>query len=203
MGRFLRVFTPFIVLLIGVLIFNYKIVDSFFSQQPSNPTTTQITREPIRVDLLTTPLANDDQKSIATAIANATAMPTASPQATSSPTSSPAPTMLPENMVTLSGPPVDSRFPRSVPISFYWYSDRDLTEGESFALVLTNDSEEKSAGSLSEPNMGNAYQINFVPEADGLSAGDYFWMIKIIDQESGSTLGESETRSITLIDNEN
>lgn len=198
-GRLIRVFTPFTLLLAGFLLVNYKIEDVFVFQQSSTPTTPEKIETPAGQTAATPPPTNGGPPPIATAIAHATEMPTITPVATSQL----IPTLLPNDSVQLSGPPVESRFSLSTPITFYWFANRLLSEGESFKLFLANDTVEKLVGTVSEPNIGEAYQVNFIPESAGLSAGEFFWTVKIVKDNGGLILGESDWRSITLLEVEN
>lgn len=195
-GRLLRVFTPFTLLLLGFLLVNYNIEDIFVNQQTPVPVPPENIEEPVKHVTATQPSPNDAPPPIATAIAHATEMPTITPAATPKL----IPTMLPNDMVKLSGPPAESRFTLSTPLTFYWFANRQLSEGESFKLFLANDTVEKLVGTVSEPNLGNAYQVNFIPESANFSAGEYFWIVKKVQQNEGLILGESDQRSITLLE---
>jgi hypothetical protein len=197
-NRLVRVFTPFLLLLVGVLVVNFNIEDLIDLQQ------TPVQGTPAIIDLpengvvnTPTPLMSGLEP-ISTAIANATEMPTRSPE----PIIDPSPTLFPRETITLTGPPEGSRFSISTPLSFYWFSDKQLSEGVSFKLFLINDSIEKLAGIVSEPNMGSAFQVNLIPENSGISPGEYYWKVIVSTQEGDSILGESERRLITLVETE-
>mgnify|MGYP001816160754 CR=1 FL=1 len=195
MGRLLRVFTPFIILLVVLLVLNYKIEEiNFFQKPPLTNTPEHIEQQAKSVTGTQIP-ADGEPKPIATAIANATEQPTKSPEATQTP----IPTLLPSNLVTLTGPPAESRFSLSAPLTFYWYADKQLSEGESFELFLANDAGEKLVSRIFKPNMGTAYQVNFIPDSLDISPGEYFWGVKFMQREEDHMLGESDRRSITLI----
>jgi hypothetical protein len=196
MGRFLRVFTPFTLLLVGLLILNYRIENSPTSQITPEPISLSNTQQPTPSETVPSSSRSNRPETIATAIINATAMPTLSTE----PTPQPTPTLLPGDFVTLIGPPGQSRFSLSTPLNFYWFANRALSEGESFAVYLVNGNEESLVGEISEPNLGTAYQVDFLPQGSGLPAADYNWLVKIVDQEKDVVLGESERRPITLIE---
>jgi hypothetical protein len=197
-NRLVRVFTPFFLLMVGVLVLNFNIEYLSIFQQTPVPGTSTINDQPEnRVINTPTPFISGLEP-ISTAISNATEMPTISPE----PIIVPSPTMLPREIITLTGPPEKSRFSISTPLSFYWFSDKQLSEGESFKLFLINDSIEKLAGSVSEPNMGSAFQVNFIPENSGFSPGDYHWKVAVTSQEGDRILGESEQRLIILVESE-
>jgi hypothetical protein len=197
-NRLVRVFTPFFLLLVGVIVVNFTIEDLIIIQQTPVPGTATIVDRP-QNEVTNTPRSSvGGLEPISTAIANATEMPTIAPV----PISDPTPTMFPREIITLTGPPEDSRFSISAPLSFYWFSDKQLSAGETFKLFLMNDSNEKLVGTLSEPNMGSAFQINFIPENSGISPGEYYWRIAVSSQEGDRILGESEQRLITLVDTE-
>ena len=198
MGRFFRVFTPFTLLLVGLLILNYRIEDSPTTQSSLEPTSLLNTQVPTPSETKPTSIGNSRPETIATAIINATAMPTLSPESTPQPT----PTLLPRDIVNLIGPPGQSRVSLSAPLTFYWFANRALSEGESFAVYLVNGNEETFIGEISESNLGSAYQVSFLPEKSGFSAADYYWLVKLVDQERGVILGESERRSIALIESD-
>ena len=197
-NRLVRVFTPFLLLLVGVLVVNFNIEDLIDLQQtPVQGTPAIIDRPENGVVNTPTPLMSGLEP-ISTAIANATEMPTRSPE----PIIDPSPTLFPRETITLTGPPEGSRFSISTPLSFYWFSDKQLPEGVSFKLFLINDSIEKLAGIVSEPNMGSAFQVNLIPENSGISPGEYYWKVIVSTQEGDSILGESERRLITLVETE-
>jgi hypothetical protein len=195
LGRLLRVFTPFTLLLAGLIILNYTIEDYSLFQPSPVPGVSLESSEPTVVVTSDNPAENDRPESIATAIANATPVPTRFPEVTQTPVA----TLLPKETFTLTGPPAGSRLSISLPLTFYWVADRDLAEGESFELFLVQDNDEIFVGSLSEPNLGNAYQVNFIPESKDLFPGNYYWMVKVVEKDGGSILGESERRTITLV----
>jgi hypothetical protein len=195
MGRLLRVFTPFALLLVGLIVLNIRIEDSP-TPQPSPVPTSSSKQKPTSSEIKPSPTGNKGLETIATAIINATEMPTLSPEKTPQPTS----TLLPRDIVTLTGPPDQSRLSLSDPLTFYWFARRALSEGEYFALYVINSNEETLVGTLSEPNLGRAFQVNFIPESYGLSTGEYDWIVKIVDREKDVILGESDKRSISLIE---
>jgi hypothetical protein len=197
-GRLIRVFAPFFLLLAGVLVINFKVEDLIFFQQTPIPGTPITIDQPLNGNNNTPPPSTGSLEPISTAIANATEMPTRSPESTANPT----PTMFPREVITLTGPPEESRFSISTPLSFYWFSDSQLSDGESYKLFLIDDSIEKLVGTVSEPNLGSAFQVNFTPEISGVSPGEYFWKVKVTAQEGAKIMGESERRLITLFETE-
>ena len=177
---------------------NLLILNLIIFQQTPVPGTPTINDQPENGVIKTPTPFISGLEPISTAIANATEMPFISPE----PTIDPSPTMFPREIITLSGPPEKSRLSISTPLSFYWFSDKQLSEGESFKLFLINDSIEKLAGTVSEPNMGSAFQVNFIPENSGFSPGDYYWKVAVTSQEGDQILGESEQRLIILVETE-
>lgn len=194
-GRLLRVFSPFVILLAALVLVNLQISEAT-SRPVAAPTSATATAErPLQNQAVAPSSDSILQTPIATAIAYATE----SISTAATPTFTPVPTLLPAETVVLAGPPPGSQFSLSTPLAFYWQMERPLEDGNIFRLYLVGDDPEELVGELSEPNLGKGYQIHVIPEDLGLSAGDYYWEVRLIRQPDNLNLGISERRPLRLI----
>ncbi len=198
-GRALRVFTPFMILLAGLAVLNYQVANE--SSLQANPTAapTPLSTKPSEVaDAAGTPVISG-QPPIATAIRNGSP---ATPEP-SVPPPSPTPTPPPEDAAVLLGPPVDSSFSVDSPVTFYWQSDKRLEEDQLFVLHIFSEAGEQAASVISASELGSGYQAGFVADSLDLPPGDYLWQVRLLGQPAGPLLAVSEQRPITFVDKGN
>lgn len=194
--RFLRVFTPFALLFVGLVILNFRIENAAFVQQPLVEDTPEVTKQPTE-ELNGTPIpVNDHQTPVATAIANKVE-PSPVPI---EPTLTWKPTLIPGEVALLIGPPSESRFSVSSPLTFYWYQAQQIREDQVFALVIVGEDFEELVGLVSEPNLGSGYQVHILPEDLGFSAGEYYWQVRLLQQDGDVLMGDSEQRTINILE---
>lgn len=196
MVRLLRVFAPFTILLVGLLLLNLSIDEATFFQQSPTKDAALVIERPTEIATGSPAPDGSHRKPIATAVAYATESPTRITEATASP----IPTLLPGAIATLTGPPAGSRFSLSSPLAFYWYPASQLAEDHVFALFIEGDDGEELLGVLSEPNLGTGYQVHIDPESIGLSAAEYQWQVRLQQQNGDVLLGSSEKRSLNLVE---
>lgn len=186
--RLFRVFSPFLLILVSVLIVNIWFAGEVKYQPPASALTNaspviKVTERGIEESML--------EMSVATAI------PYQPLQETPSPTSTSAVVELSASEVaTLIGPPVGSRFSADVPITFYWHGTTPLSEDQYFGLYLLSNGSEMLISTLDEPNLGTGYQSRFDPQAVEVDEGQYAWAVRLLHAGDNNTLGESERRPI-------
>ncbi|MFN2164084.1 MAG: hypothetical protein ACK2UN_18595 [Candidatus Promineifilaceae bacterium] len=193
-GRFLRVFAPFFILLVLLALLNYRIGSVEPARQPVAVTTTEVTKATSATAPRATPETGQRQAAIATAIPNATI----SIPLTVEPTQTPVATWAPEEVARLTGPPPSSRFSTDVPLSFYWQAGRSLPEQYLYRLYITDNETTELVAELSEPNLGSAFAVNLLAEEVDLESGDYFWQVRLVQQPGEIDMGASEKRPFQL-----
>lgn len=197
-GRLLRVFAPFAILFVGLVILNFRIDDTAFIQRQIVDGPPKGTKQPTEEPTGTPIPINDHQIPVATAIANIVE-PSPTPL---EPTPTSKPTLIPSEVATLTGPPSESRFSLSSPLSFFWYPAQQIREDQAFALVIVGEGFEELVGLVSEPNLGTGYQVYILPEEFGFSAGNYSWQVRLLQQQGDILIGSSGPRSINFVEAE-
>lgn len=202
-GRLLRIFAPFTILLVGLAILNFRIVDATSLlrlpvEKAPVEKAIEAADQATKVPAGTPITANIRQTPIATAIANAVEPSPVSLE----PTPTSKPTLLPSEVATLTGPPSESQYLLSSPLAFYWYSTRELAEDQAFALVIIGGENEEIVGLVSEPNLGSGYQVHIVPEDFGFSAGEYYWQVRLLQREGDVLTDGSHQRLINFLEAE-
>lgn len=175
--RVVRVFTPFFLLVIAVLL--YRAWDS--------PAPAPETLPPAMPQADTEPLP-------------ANAVPTAVPATTAVPivdTAVPTRASLPPGpLVRLAGPPTGAVLPLTAPTSFYWTADYVPLEDQRFDVVIIAPSGETVVGGLQSPNLGERYQVRAIPAELGLGSGEYQWAVRLIDNVLNASLWQSAARPV-------
>ena len=119
-------------------------------------------------------------------------LPTSTPQPTATGTPFPS-----DSMITLLGPPTHSTLIQNNPMPFYWSWPHPLGESDFFTVYLRQETEVFVLGQISEPNLGQMYQL----EATSPVLGEATWFVRL---ESGKTAvfrQESPSRNITIVTN--
>ena len=124
-------------------------------------------------------------------------IPTSTPQSTPSP----QPTLPPEAMITLSGPPQASIFSDTSLVTFYWNWPLPSTDNQQFILTVFNGSEVQQIATISEQNLGQQYALTIDLETikPAKPESPLVWQIQLINSESGEILTQSEQREFSLI----
>ena len=116
------------------------------------------------------------------------------------PTSQPTATATPfpsNSAITLLGPPADSRLIQENPIPFYWSWPHPLAESDFFVVYLRQEGTEIVLGSVSEPNLGQVYQLI----ATSPVRGEVSWFVRLESGETAVFLQESPVRPIRIVTN--
>ncbi len=197
--RPVKVFTPFAVLLIVLLILNfgYAAGTDLWAEALAGRATVVPEAAAERAAETGSP-AGGDAALIATAIAGPLAEPTVVAEETATPAIMPS---FRGPIAALVGPPAGSLFSLSAPLTFYWYAEEalELAKGQTMGLFLVGDGGETLVGEMNEPNLGTGYQLAFSPEAHGLPAGAYYWQVRLLDGQQNVALAWSEEREIRFI----
>lgn len=127
------------------------------------------------------------------------ATPWAVPGGPGEPTAMPttAPT-LPPAAITLLGPPAGSLFRPEDVVSFYWSSPAAPGRGQQFVVYLATAEGQEPLGVVSAANFGQGYQLQAVPGRVA-ETGQFSWVVVLQDGSSGTILGASETRALTIM----
>lgn len=116
------------------------------------------------------------------------------------PTPAVAPDPLPAAApIELIGPPPGSFFRMGDAVTFYWSSPEPLIPGRRFTVYLLADGAQVALGSVAEANLGLGYRLSAVPGRSAGQPGPFSWSIALEDSASGTIIGQSEVRAMTLI----
>jgi hypothetical protein len=103
--------------------------------------------------------------------------------------------------IPLLGPPSGSVFGRDDVVSFYWSWPGKVGRNQQFIVYLAVDGARSPLGVVDEANLGSGFQLQAaIGEAAG-GAGSYVWQVFLEDSVTGATLGQSEARTIAIIEN--
>lgn len=182
--RPLRAFAPFLIVLVGVALYNFVIFPA--SQLAvTSPSVTAVTS--------TAPAAAADTLVIATAVPLESVADLATAVLTATPTRPP----LPEGELARPvGPPPGSVLPLETVMSFYWTASYTPGDDEFFAVYLLDEGGETLAGRATESNLGPVYQLRFDPAAAGLEAGPYQWEVRLETAETAVPLWRAAPRTV-------
>ncbi len=123
--------------------------------------------------------------------------PVSSPTRRPDPVPSPTPTLPPDAMIMLWGPPAASHFMVGDMITFYWTWPQPLDAAWHFRLYWLHEGDEGVWGSLNAPNVGqNVYRLAAAMPA-GTSPGVFAWQVRL-ETMTGEILATSESRPITF-----
>lgn len=127
------------------------------------------------------------------------ATPWAVPGGPGEPTATPttAPT-LPPASITLLGPPAGSLFRPQDVVSFYWKAADAPGRGQQFVVYLVTAAGQSPLGVVSAANFGQSYQLQAAPGSVG-ETGQLSWFVVLQDESSGTILGASENRALTVM----
>lgn len=104
-------------------------------------------------------------------------------------------------IIPLLGPPSGSIFGRDDVVSFFWSWPGEVGRNQQFVVYLAVDGVRSPLGTVDEANLGSGFQLQAaVGETDG-AAGSYVWQVFLEDSATGATLGQSEARTIAIIEN--
>jgi len=102
--------------------------------------------------------------------------------------------------IPLLGPPSGSVFGRDDVVAFYWSWPGEVGQDQQFVVYLTVDGTRSPLGVVDEANLGSGFQLQAaVGEAAG-AAGSYVWQVFLEDSATGATLGQSEARTIAVVE---
>ncbi len=115
----------------------------------------------------------------------------------------PYPTLPPEAMITLLGPPQDGRFQSTDTITFYWAWPIPLLKDQQMSIYARLDGQDTLLGSLDEPNLGHTFRLH----VDGQALADIAaesrsvqWFIQLQSTEQPHLqLAESEVRTLNIM----
>jgi hypothetical protein len=192
-ARFVRVFSPFLLLLFGLIFANYMVENRRENANLLGTSVPAAERPPTQDSEATAPAASTP---FSTAVASMESASSATPLAFATA----VPTLLPERVARLAGPPADSSFPMAAPVQFYWESVAAPVKGEAFALYLVGEETELLVGLFEEPNLGTGYQARFVALESGILVGQYHWEVRLVNQDEDMIVGRSERRFISFFE---
>lgn len=184
--RLARAFTPFMLLLLGVMLYYAWAArdEGEVAQQTA-----------------TLPAANATDSSAESGI-TAAAVSTSQPVETLAPvaTAIPTATLPAGDLARLVGPPTKSFFPLGTAISFYWTSTYAPRENQAYGVFVTNELSEKLVGTVESPNFGRQFQLR-VQSADlGLEPGHYSWDVRLLEEGNPTARWQSLPRSFIIED---
>lgn len=107
------------------------------------------------------------------------------------------PTLSPVS-ITLLGPPAGSLFRPEDMVSFYWSSPAVPGRGQQFVVYLATAEGQEPLGVVNGANLGQSYQLQATPGSVGES-GQFSWFVVLQDGSSGTILGASESRALTIM----
>lgn len=119
---------------------------------------------------------------------------------TAVPTPEPAMTTPPALALALLGPPGESVFQAGDVVTFYWSSPELSGDGRQFVVYLLNGDERLALGVVDKENLGLGYQLQAVLGQSVGQAGNYGWVVVLEDNSTGAIIGQSEIRSITILE---
>jgi len=132
---------------------------------------------------------------IVAGLATPWAIPGGPGEPTATATTAPTP---PPAAITLLGPPAGSLFRAEDVVSFYWSSPAAPGRGQQFVVYLTTADGQAPLGVVSAANFGQGYQLQAAPGRVG-ETGQFSWSVVLQDESSGTILGASETRVLTIM----
>lgn len=182
--RFIYIFAPFLLLLAAVVALNWEALTTRSPIATTAGVTTAVVQQPVRPDSSAT---------LAATSAAATAVDPPQPTATAVP----LPTIAPDAIIQLVGPPQDSLFAEDTAVAFYWNWSLELPDTTEFMLTITSTDTQIDLPVGSDPNLGLGYRVTLPPGT--LSPGEYSWTVRLIAVDGSEVLRESETRPFTII----
>lgn len=154
-----------------------------------------------RVATAAAPAAGTDVPGDGFGIVAGLATPWAVPGGPGEPTVTPEPIPTqPAKTINLIGPPPESFFRAGDVVTFYWNSPEPLGPDQRFIVYVLDDGDQVFLGSVSEVNLGVGYQLSAIIGQSVEETGRFSWLVVLEDEQSGAIIGQSETRSIALID---
>lgn len=105
---------------------------------------------------------------------------------------------LPPASISLLGPPAGSLFRSVDVVSFYWSSPAAPGRGQQFVVYLDTAEGQEPLGVVSAANFGQGYQLQAAPGSVG-ETGQFSWHVVLQDESSGTILGASESRALTIM----
>lgn len=102
--------------------------------------------------------------------------------------------------IALQGPPGGSFFRQRDVVAFYWSSPEAPVPSQRFIVYLVVSGERIPLGVVDEANLGQSYQLQAEPGRISGEAGNYSWLVVLEDEASGTIIGESERRSLSIVD---
>lgn len=116
------------------------------------------------------------------------------------PTSIAAVTAPPAVVLPLLGPPTGSMFQAGDVVTFYWSSPEPAGHGRRFVVYLSDGDARLVLGTVDEENLGRAYQLQAAPGRAVGEASSYSWAVVLEDGQTGAIIGQSEIRTITILE---
>ncbi len=104
-------------------------------------------------------------------------------------------------VIPLLGPPSGSVFGRDDVVSFYWSWPGEVGRDQQFVVYLAVDGVRSPLGAVDEANLGSGFQLQAAVGETAGAAGSYVWQVFLEDSATGATLGQSEARTIAIIEN--
>ena len=83
-------------------------------------------------------------------------------------------------------------------MSFYWNSPAAPGRGQQFVVYLTTAEGQEPLGVVNSANFGQGYQLQAAPGSVG-ETGQFSWYVVLQDGSSGTIMGASETRALTVM----
>ncbi len=175
--RIIRVFLPFLMLLLGF--FTYSFFNNIFDRTERAPVTSttglEVSAASSTKEIITTPI---------------TEMGTPSPTTFDSTfrieeTATPIPIKFTADDLKIKGPPSESAFTLDSPVTLYWtWPDNYIKKQHQFSVYLLGEFEEWLIGTRDEPSLGDfGYHINFTPGKIVESPGKYDIEIRLEQKE--------------------
>ncbi len=107
------------------------------------------------------------------------------------------PTSVVDTTVPIFGPLSDQVFKREETISFAWIWLRQPKAEELFTVYIESEddaSDPVAIGTVDEPDNASLYRLDTSAAALDLPAGSYLWQVRLENQETNETVGESDPR---------
>ncbi len=191
MGRLIRIFSPFALLMIGLAAVYF--VAGMAKTEPENETVSIIPSPSI------TPTGSSNPSIPASPTSRTNVTITATQQILKIDTTPQPPTPPANAQIQLVGPPPDSSFYLDDALSTIWTWPIPQKTGQQFAIYLITDENEFLAGTVKDPSLGAyGYQLTYFPGDVVDSEGTYLLQIRLQQIRTEMDLATSIPRKLTF-----